>query len=219
MHRQALAKIVESGPIPAVHGVVRWRRRILFNGCSKEYRISVDETTIGRELKALGFAKLSARPRHYAQNEGDLESFKNFPATLAAIKGRLPKNVEIELWWADEARIGQKNKITRRWARKGTRPLAPRSTHDVDLYLRRYLPQEGQGAGLVLPYCDTSAMNQHLLEISQAVDDGAHAVLIVDQAGWHVTPKLDVPDNITLLFLPPRSPGIKSRRERVAISA
>ncbi|MEY9381576.1 transposase [Rhizobium leguminosarum] len=48
----------------------------------------------------------------------------------------------------------------------------------------------------------------HLIEISQAVDDGAHAVLIVDQAGWHVTPKLDVPDNITLLFLPPRSPEL-----------
>jgi putative transposase len=51
-------------------------------------------------------------------------------------------------------------------------------------------------------------MNQHLLEASQVVDDGAHAVLIVDQAGWHVTPKLDVPDNITLLFLPPRSPEL-----------
>ncbi|MBB5262785.1 putative transposase [Rhizobium leguminosarum] len=51
-------------------------------------------------------------------------------------------------------------------------------------------------------------MNQHLLEISQAVDEGAHAVLIVDQAGWHVTPKLKVPDNVTLLFLPPRSPEL-----------
>jgi hypothetical protein len=69
-------------------------------------------------------------------------------------------------------------------------------------------PKKGKGAGLVLPYCDTSAMNQHLLEISQAVDEGAHAVLIVDQAGWHVTPKLNVPDNITLLFLPPRSPEL-----------
>ncbi|MBB5260902.1 transposase [Rhizobium leguminosarum] len=76
VHRQALAKIVESGPIPAVHGVVRWRRKDLVQWLFQEYRISVDETTIGRELKALGFAKLSARPRHYAQNEGDLESFK-----------------------------------------------------------------------------------------------------------------------------------------------
>jgi len=69
-------------------------------------------------------------------------------------------------------------------------------------------PQKGKGAGLVLPYCDTGAMTAHLEEISQAVDPGAHAVLILDQAGWHVTPKLDVPDNITLLFLPPRAPEL-----------
>lgn len=69
-------------------------------------------------------------------------------------------------------------------------------------------PRKGKGAGLVLPYCDTHAMNQHLIEISQAVDEGAHGVLIVDQAGWHVTPKLKIPDNISLLFLPPRSPEL-----------
>ena len=71
-------------------------------------------------------------------------------------------------------------------------------------------PKKGKGAGLVLPYCDTEAMQDHLAEISQAVDDGAHAVLILDQAGWHVTPKLKVPDNITLMFLPPRSPELNT---------
>ena len=69
-------------------------------------------------------------------------------------------------------------------------------------------PKKGKGAGLVLPWCDTGAMQEHLAEISQAVDPGAHAVLILDQAGWHVTPKLKVPDNITLMFLPPRSPEL-----------
>ena len=69
-------------------------------------------------------------------------------------------------------------------------------------------PKTGKGAGLVLPYCDTGAMQEHLAEISQAVDPGAHAVLILDQAGWHVTPKLKVPENITLMFLPPRSPEL-----------
>jgi transposase len=69
-------------------------------------------------------------------------------------------------------------------------------------------PMKGEGAGLVLPYCDTGAMQEHLAEISQAVDPGAHAVLILDQAGWHVTPKLKVPQNITLMFLPPRSPEL-----------
>ena len=47
-----------------------------------------------------------------------------------------------------------------------------------------------------MPWCDTRAMAAHLIEISAAVDPGAHAVLIVDQAGWHLTPKLAIPDNI-----------------------
>jgi transposase len=78
--RKALAQLVESGPIPAVHGVVRWRRKDLVQWLFEEFRISIDETTVGRELKALGFAKLSARPRHYAQNELEGDVFKKtFP--------------------------------------------------------------------------------------------------------------------------------------------
>ena len=89
----------------------------------------------------------------------------------------------------EEARIGQKNAITRRWARRGTRPRAG-PAHAVDLHLRRSLPREGQGRWLVLPYCDTDAMTTQLQEISQAVAPGAHAVLLLDQAGWHLSPKL-----------------------------
>jgi transposase len=59
-----------------------------------------------------------------------------------------------------------------------------------------------------MPWCDTPAMAAHLVEISKAVDPGAHAVVIVDQAGWHMSPKLVVPGNITLLPLPPRSPEL-----------
>ena len=59
---------------------------------------------------------------------------------------------------------------------------------------------------MVMPYCDTPAMEAHLLEISQAIDPGPHAVLILDQAGWHMSPKPDIPDNITLL--PLRSPEL-----------
>ncbi len=51
-------------------------------------------------------------------------------------------------------------------------------------------------------------MNAHLAEIGAAVDPGAHAVLIVDQAGWHTTAKLQLPDNITILPLPPRAPEL-----------
>jgi transposase len=59
-----------------------------------------------------------------------------------------------------------------------------------------------------MPWCDTAAMQEHLTEISATVDPGDHAVLILDQAGWHTTAKLIVPENITLLPLPPRSPEL-----------
>jgi transposase len=74
--RQALAEIVESGPDPDQHGVVRWRRKDLAAWIYATFAISLDETTVGRELKRLGFAKLSARPRHYAQDPAALEVFK-----------------------------------------------------------------------------------------------------------------------------------------------
>jgi hypothetical protein len=62
--------------------------------------------------------------------------------------------------------------------------------------------------GLVLPRCNTAAMALHLAEISRTVTPGAHAVLLLDQAGWHLSAKLDVPDNITLMPLPPKSPEL-----------
>ncbi len=74
--RQALAEMVAQGPIPAIHGVVRWRLKDLAQWIWEEFRISVDKTTVGRELKALGFVKITARPRHHAQNEFAIEDFK-----------------------------------------------------------------------------------------------------------------------------------------------
>lgn len=59
-----------------------------------------------------------------------------------------------------------------------------------------------------MPFADTDAMQAHLAQISAAVDPGAHAVLILDQAGWHMSTRLEVPPNITLLPLPPRSPEL-----------
>lgn len=76
IQRRVLAEKVESGPIPAVDGVVRWRLKDLVQWIVEEFAISMDETTVGRELKAMGFRKLSARPRHYAQDGEALEDFK-----------------------------------------------------------------------------------------------------------------------------------------------
>jgi len=128
---------------------------------------------------------------------------------LSEIRARLDESVELEIWWQDEARIGQKNKITRRWARRGTRPSAPHDQRTKWAYIFGAIcPKQGKGAGLVMPYANTHAMTLHLAEISAAVDPGAHAVLLLDQAGWHLSGALVVPENITLLPLPPRSPEL-----------
>jgi len=62
--RRKLAQIVEEGPITAIHNVVRWRLRDLASWIHEEFGISMDETTVSQELKALGFCKITARPQH-----------------------------------------------------------------------------------------------------------------------------------------------------------
>jgi len=75
-HRAALAAMIESGPIPAVHGVVRWRVVDLCQWVWEEFRVVVAKQTLSRELRAMGYRKLSARPRHHAQAPGAIEDFK-----------------------------------------------------------------------------------------------------------------------------------------------
>jgi transposase len=113
------------------------------------------------------------------------------------------------VWFQDEARIGQKNKTTRRWAERGTRPFALKDQRTASAYIFGAIcPALGKAAGLVLPFCNTEAMELHLQEIALAVEPGAHAVLFVDQAGWHVTAKLQAPENMTLVPLPSKSPEL-----------
>ena len=74
--RQAIARMIESGPIPAIHGVVRWRLIDLAQWIFEEFRITIAKQTLSRELRAMGYRKLSARPRHHAQADGAIEDFK-----------------------------------------------------------------------------------------------------------------------------------------------
>ena len=78
VHRAALAAIIESGPIPAVHGVVRWRIVDLCRWIFEEFRVVVAKQTLSRELRGMGYRKLSARPRHHAQATGAIEAFKTY---------------------------------------------------------------------------------------------------------------------------------------------
>ena len=75
-HRAALAAMIENGPIPAVHGVVRWRVLDLCQWVWEEFKVTVARQTLSRELRKMGYRKLSARPRHHAQAAGAIDAFK-----------------------------------------------------------------------------------------------------------------------------------------------
>lgn len=75
-HRKALAAIVETGPTPAIHGVVRWRIIDLCQWLFETFKVTVAKQTLSRELRAMGYRKLSARPRHHAQAPHAIEDFK-----------------------------------------------------------------------------------------------------------------------------------------------
>jgi transposase len=87
--RQALAAVIENGPMPAVNGVVRWRLVDLGQWIFEEFRITIAKQTLSRELRAMGYRKLSARPRHHAQAEGAIEDFKKAsPRAWKRLRGR-----------------------------------------------------------------------------------------------------------------------------------
>ena len=95
------------------------------------------------------------------------------------------------------------------WARRGTRPRAPRDRR----YARAYLfgavcPARAVGAALVPPRADAAATGLHLAEIGREIAPGAHGVVVLDGAGWHAAGHLTVPDNLTLLPLPSYSPEL-----------
>ena len=115
----------------------------------------------------------------------------------------------LEIWVQDEARLGQQGTLTRIWAKRGTRPRAPRDQRYEWAYLfGAACPERSATAALVLPNANAEAMNLHLEEISNQVAPGAHAALVLDGAGYHLKAALQVPKNITLVPLPPYSPEL-----------
>jgi hypothetical protein len=129
--------------------------------------------------------------------------------TAAAAAAGPAAGTPVEVWFADEARVGQQGTLTRIWARRGSRPRAPRDRRYAWAYLfGAVCPERGVGAAVVLPAVTVAAMEAHLAEIATQVTPGAHAVLVLDGAGWHTSPRLRVPANISLLPLPRYAPEL-----------
>src|SRR6266853_338712 len=128
---------------------------------------------------------------------------------LERVRAAQPRGTRVEVWFQDEARIGQKNSLTRVWGQTGSRPVAPKDLGFASAYVfGAVCPSQGKAAALIMPICNTAAMNHHLSEISSQDAADLAEMVVLDGASWHRSQGLVVPGNITLLALPPYSPEL-----------
>lgn len=172
----------------------------------------VDFTLEGvrRLIRRLGFRHVSPRPIHPRAKPEDQEAFRqNFRQLAQSV---LPESVvseDVLVYFQDEARIGQKGMLSRLWARKGTRPRIPRDYRYGYVYLfSAACPETGSAVGHVCDKANTDEMNRHLRDVSNALPEGKHALMVLDGAGWHRSKDLVIPANVSLLRLPPYSPEL-----------
>src|SRR3954452_8668385 len=146
--RQAVAEMVENGPTPAIHGGVRWRLKDLTLWVWEGFRISISETTLSRELRSLGYRKLSARPRHYAQNPEALEAFKKPPGPTGDDPGKPPERHPHRTMVAGRGPCRPEEQDCPALGQTGhPAPRPARSADELGLHLRSDLPATGQGRG------------------------------------------------------------------------
>ena len=113
------------------------------------------------------------------------------------------------MFFQDECRFGQQGTLTRGWAKRGSRPTAVRQTeYEYIWVIGAASPQTGQAEAILSPVLNTAIINQFLDQFSRALAPDVHAALIWDGAGFHRAHDLKVPDNITLIPLPPYSPEL-----------
>lgn len=161
-------------------------------------------------LHIVGLSWVSSRSRHpKADPEAQEALKKNFVELATEVLPPEIDHSQVDIWFQDEARIGQQNTTTRLWAEIGTRPRAIRQQQFESAYLfGATCAAQGQAVGLVLPCANTEAMRLHIQAISQAVPHGRHALLLVDGALWHNSKACKDIDNVSLFKIPPASPEL-----------
>ncbi len=129
-----------------------------------------------------------------------------------SILAALHPEKDIEAWFEDEARLGLKPTMRRRWALKGKRPIAPSDTKYQWLYAYAFVhPTDGRSFWLLLPTVNAELMSIALREFIKGVDPHGKRmiVLAIDQAGFHIAHDIVVPANIVLRFLPSHTPELQ----------
>lgn len=210
--RVALEAMVLAGPDPERDGVSSWTAKDLCRLVGDRFAVTYRESGMLRLLHELGLSWQKTRPVHPKADRAAQEAFKkDFPRRLAEVAAAVPEAKNIEIWFQDEARIGQTGRNCRRWFTKGQRPCGRRDLRHEAVYLfGAVCPARDLGTALLLPTVDTAGMQIMLDELSLVVAPDAHALVIMDGAGWHKAADLVRPANLTPIFLPPYSPELNA---------
>lgn len=204
--QQQVCERIEAGPL-AADEVSTLRGKDVQRILAEEFGVLRSLAGVYHLLHRLGYSCLRPRPRHrQADPQKQAEFLKELPTRLAAIAAAHP-NQRLRIYFEDEARFGQQGTLTTVWAKRGSRPSAVRQTEYGYLWvLGAVCPETGHAEGLLSPRLNTKVVNVFLEQFAATIPADEHAVLLWDGAGFHTSKELRVPENISVLKLPPYSP-------------
>jgi transposase len=142
-----LAELVEKGPDPERDGVVRWRRVDLQRVIEARFGVVMHERFGRQAIEGARLCQAVGAPAAPEIRSRCPRSFQNFADEVAAVIPEAARGKPVEIWFQDEARVGQQGTLTRIWAKRGTRPRAQRLPLQMGLHLRRRLsgaPRDGR---------------------------------------------------------------------------
>jgi putative transposase len=199
---------LEAGPTPE-DGICTFYGRDLRRILEQEFGIVMGLQAVYDLLHRLGFSSLMPRPQHKDADEDLQAIFREVVADqIQAIREAHPDE-QVQVWFEDEARLGQQGTLARVWARRGSRPRRVRQTQYTSLYvLTAVCAGTGAASGLIAPRLDTAVVNLFLEQFARELPAGVHAALLWDGAGYHTSEELKIPANVSLIRLLPYSPEL-----------
>jgi transposase len=199
---------IETPPGPE-QGVCEWRGADIRRLLEQEFDACYSQSGVYKLLHRLDCNDLMPRPQHPDSHPEAQEFFKEIVVEQIAAIAEQHAGQEIQVWHQDEARFGQQGTLTRVWARRGTRPRRKRQTGRESLYvLTATCSASGAAFGQIMPELDTAVVNGFLEEFARQLAPGVHAVLLWDNAPYHVSGDLVLPANVSLIGLLPYSPEL-----------
>lgn len=204
----AVRQRVDAGPT-AEDGVCSLRGKDVQQILAEEFGLLRSLSSVYWLLHRLGYSYLRPRPRHRKNDPQAMDAFKaSWPDRLQAIAAAHPGK-RLRVYFQDESRFGQQGTLTNVWAQRGSRPSAVRQTEYQYLWvIGAVCPETGHAEGLLSPQLNTPIINTFLEQFSATIPEGEQAVMIWDGAGFHTSHALQVPENVTLVQLPPYSPEL-----------